>query len=72
MKWDYQVARNKFGELEIFDVYYDNDGSPIATHVNPTTVWSETVDGLKWQMELKLEALALPILEEYDIGRNQL
>lgn len=42
----------------------------IATHVNPTTVWGETVDGLKWQMELMLEALALPILEEYDIGRN--
>ena len=67
MSWNYRVVRDDDG-LRIFDVYYDEAGNPIGSNATPTYVYGETVEDLREQMNLMLEALALPILEEKDIG----
>ena len=69
MSWNYRVVRNEHG-LRIFDVYYDEAGAPIATHEAPTYVYGETVDDLKAQLALMLEALDKPVIEEREIGRQ--
>lgn len=69
MTWNYRVVRSKEG-LRIFDVYYDDAGHAIATHVQPTYVYGETVEEMKEQLELMLGALAKTILEEDEIGAS--
>lgn len=67
MSWNYRVIRNVDG-LRIFDVYYNEEGQPVGSNVAPTYVYGETVDALKAQLALMLEALEHPILEERDVG----
>jgi len=67
MSWNYRVIRNVDG-LRIFDVYYNEAGQPVGSNVSPTYVYGETVDDLKVQLALMLEALERPILEERDVG----
>lgn len=69
MSWNYRVVRNEDG-LRIFDVYYDESGKPIGSNAAPTHVYGDSVDDLREQMNLMLDALALPILEKTDIGRK--
>ena len=67
MSWNYRIIKDKDG-LRIFDVYYDEAGQPISTHDVPSYVYGETVDDLREQLALMSEALALPILNESEIG----
>ena len=67
MSWNYRVVKSKT-DLRIFDVYYDDAGAPIATHDVPTYVYGETLAELRAQLELMLEALDEPILDEAEIG----
>lgn len=56
----------------MFDVYYDSKGLPIGTNASPTYVFGESVEDLKDQLLPMLEALQEPILNEADIGRENL
>jgi hypothetical protein len=67
MSWNYRIVKDNDG-LRIFDVYYDEAGNPISTHEVPTYVYGDTVDDLRDQLALMSEALALPILDENEIG----
>lgn len=70
MSWNYRIVKGKDG-LRIFDVYYNEAGLPISTHEVPTYVYGETVDDLSEQLALMSEALALPILDENEIGSTE-
>lgn len=70
MNWNYRVVRNEDG-LRIFDVYYDEAGQPISTHEQPTHVYGDTIEEMKEQLSLMLEALEKPVLEESKIGSNE-
>lgn len=65
--WNYRVVRTEDG-LRIFDVYYDDNGVPIATHVSPTYVYGDTIEEMKEQMDWMLSAFTRPILDESEIG----
>jgi len=65
--WNYRVVRDQDG-LRIFDVYYDDDGLPISTNAAPTYVYGETLDALNAQLQLMLEALKRPVLDDAEIG----
>lgn len=67
MSWNYRVVRNAEG-LRIFDVYYDSEGSPVGTNASPTYVYGESVEDLRDQLMLMLEALKEPVLSESEIG----
>jgi hypothetical protein len=67
MTWNYRVVRGQDG-LQLFDVYYDEAGSPIATSASPSYVYGETVEELATQLTRMREALNRPILDEADIG----
>ena len=67
MNWNHRIVRMNEG-LQIFDVYYDEFGTPISTSATPSTVYGETVEELREQLGLFAKALSLPILEESAIG----
>jgi hypothetical protein len=69
MNWNYRVVRTSTG-LHVFDVYYDDQDKPIAMHTAPSTVHGETVAELRDKLDLIVEALTLPILEQSAIGSN--
>ena len=54
--------------LQIFDVYYNDQGKPIAANATPSTVYGETVKELQEKLALIAKALTLAILEESEIG----
>ena len=70
MSWNYRVV-SEDGNLRIRDVYYDEAGAPVATHVDPTYVYGETIADLRTQLELMAEALEMPVLESHAIGSDQ-
>jgi hypothetical protein len=67
MSWNYRVVRGAEG-LGIFDVYYNESGKPIGSHISPTHVHGETIEDLKSQLALMLEALDQPVLEDHEIS----
>ena len=69
MSWNYRVVQSAVG-LRIFDVYYTDDGRPIAVNATPSYVYGSTVDDLRAQLALMAEALQQPILNEAEIGRQ--
>lgn len=70
MSWNYRVVRGEYG-LRIYDVYYDGDGNPIATHQNPTYVYGDQLQDLKQQLMLMIEALEKPVLDVASIGERR-
>jgi hypothetical protein len=64
--WNYRVVRGADG-LRIVDVYCDDAGRPISTHVAPTYVYGETLDDLNAQLQLMNEALTRPVLDGAEI-----
>jgi len=67
VSWNYRVVQGQDG-LRIYDVYYSDAGEPIATNECPTYVCGETIEELKNQLTLMLEALHKPILDQSEIG----
>jgi hypothetical protein len=67
MTYNYRVVKEG-DDLKIFDVYYSEQGHPIATHTVPTYVYGETVEDLREQLTLMLEALDKPVLDMHSIG----
>lgn len=67
MTYNYRVVKED-GDLRIYDVYYNEQGEPIATHTAPTYVYGETVEDLRVQLQLMLEALDKPVLDMRSIG----
>jgi hypothetical protein len=69
MTWNYRVVRCEDG-LRVFDVYYNEAGAAIGSGAAPAHVYGETIEDLKDQFALMLEALEQPILEEDEIGTH--
>lgn len=63
MTWNYRVVRGDTG-LRIHDVYYDGDGNPVSRHEMPTYVYGDTVEALRSQLMLMLDALDQPVIDE--------
>ena len=74
--WDYRIVRreSKDGSDEwysIQEVYYDDEtGEPIAQTVD-LQIESDTITGMRTQLERMLESLEEPVLDESDIVNSE-
>ena len=63
--WNYRILAKTFNEevyLELYEVYYNDEGIPDGYTANPITVGSETLKGIKWVLARMKEATKRPIL----------
>ncbi len=67
MTFNYRVVKED-GDLRIYDVYYNEQDEPIAIHTVPAYVYGQTVEDLRAQLHLMLEALDVPVLDMRSIG----
>ena len=75
--WNYRImAKEHNGEfyLGVYEVYYDDDGTPNGCSMNPITIGSETKKGICWIVNRIKDATKKPILfygdrfpEEYKV-----
>ena len=74
--WNYRVihrkivSKNTNYEEDVFaihEVYYNNVGDIISFSVEPSPVWAETPEGLKWVLTKFEEAYNKPILRYEDL-----
>lgn len=66
-EWNYRVVK-KESELgpyyQIYEAYYEADGELITTTVDPIAPMGDSVEGLKRDIELMLQAFARDIIKE--------
>jgi len=67
MSWNYRIVR-KNDQLEVYDVYYDEDGNPSSRHVKPTTLYGEDVEEISKQIDLIKECLRKPVIDDEIFG----
>ena len=71
MTWDFRVLAQEYkGELTfgIFEVYYNDDGTPNMCTENAVGAVGDTLPGLSHTLRLMLAALMEPILNYSDFG----
>ena len=74
MSWNYRVVKTTVdGEdsYGIHEVYYDDGGTPHMYSESPCSVFSESLDGLKEELERFKLSLEKPVLRDLDF-RNDL
>lgn len=65
MSWNYRLmAQEQDGEifLQIHEVYYDDNKVPHLYSEEGVSIFSESVEGVKWVLEKMSEATTKPIL----------
>ncbi len=69
MGWNYRVLAKKQSDdsifLDIYEVYYDEDGNPEYCTENPITVGGDDLEDIQWQLDKMRDALSKPVLN-YD------
>lgn len=76
-KWNYRVIQNIHGELGIHEVYYNDDGIPVACSQNPSPIIVDAelgMPGLLFEIEKMHDACSKPVLlEQYfiELGTKQ-
>ena len=63
--WNYRVLATKHDNevyLQVHEVFYTDDGVPNGYTENPVSIGSESVKGIKWQINKIKECLKKPIL----------
>lgn len=64
MRWNYRMVRINEEWIEVHEVYYDEDGVPIARTENPVGVEGNSPDEIHVCLDLMREALDLPELDD--------
>lgn len=74
MKWNYRVMAREYPSgllspkpkteilLEVYSVYYDENGIPISYSMGPTNPYGESLKELKWTLNRFKESVKKPIL----------
>ena len=65
--WNYRIVKRRDGQLDIREVYYDQDRHPIAW-VEATPVIGEDITAIKFDLANRLAAMDRCILTETDDG----
>lgn len=70
MTWNYRVVRTPqhFG---VYEVYYDEEGRPIARSEHPVAPTSEDLDGLRERLGMVVDALDESTLTPEEIGTKK-
>jgi hypothetical protein len=66
MNWSYRVVKTDSG-FAVYEVYFDEAGKAVGIAEKPETRWAETLEGLKEELEVLLEALNSPPIAIEDI-----
>lgn len=71
--WNHRVIEVNGDEFDdskhlmICEVWYDDDGTPIARSQNYLSIYGESVELIKNDLELMLACLSKPVLTDADI-----
>lgn len=63
--WNHRVIATKHIDgiyLGIHEVYYDDAGKPVSATKTPIEVSSDSLDDIKWVLDMMQECLSKPIL----------
>lgn len=74
MSWNYRVVKTTIdGEdsYGIHEVYYDNVGAPHMYSESPCSLYSETLGGLKEELERFRRSFDKPILSDIDFKGHE-
>ena len=69
MSWNYRVIKTTEGDCAyyaIHEVYYDDDGQPDGSTVEPVFVSGESVEDIRQMLAQMLRDVDRPALEEID------
>ena len=63
MSWNYRVIKNKVGEHEIHEVYYDDEGNIDMMTESAISPYGEKIEDLRWCLQAMLAACDKDIIE---------
>jgi len=73
MKWNYRVLRHTDGGVDsneeyfmVHEVYYEDDGKPSICTSNECKPFGNTLEELKSDMEMMVDAFEKPVLDYSD------
>ena len=69
MSWNHRILKRHKEWLSVHEVHYDRNGEIDGYSSNPTTIESEDIDGIKWQLDRIREACDKPIIEVDEDGQ---
>ena len=70
MHWNYRVVKTVVnGEVgyAIHEAYYDDGSEPTSITEKPATIYAESLEGLRQELELMTKALDITIIEDPDL-----
>ena len=71
MTWNYRIVKTPDG-FSIYEVYYNEDGEPVATTVNPTLdFFCEAPDEEQEELEIIKLAFDKPAIDIETIGKAE-
>jgi hypothetical protein len=72
MSWNHRVIKNKEGELEIHEVFYDEDGIPDMMTEKPIAPFGETLEDLIWCLKSMLAGCDDAIIDPEELwGKDE-
>lgn len=66
--FDYRVL-SRDGEVGVYEVFYNEDGTPRISTTDPLSITMPTVEGLRYEMEAMLRSLDEPVLDYEEVNR---
>ena len=70
MTWNYRVFKNKHGQFQIHEVYYDKKGKIKAWSAEPVEPYGESTEELTGDLTYMLAAVEKEIIIEEDLERD--
>lgn len=73
MSWNYRLVRHTQGDdsyITVHEVYYDDDGNPKAYTIDAVSPGGETLDELRDDLILYLQAFGKGVLDADDIVKK--
>lgn len=73
MNWNYRVIRRNVGGATVFgihEVHYSSNRDILGWTENPVIPTGETIDELKKDFSMQLQALELPVLDHDELERK--
>ena len=73
MTWNYRIVSEKAPEgefLQLYEVYYDDDGKIKGMTENPMKPYGESVEELQNDLEYMMEDLKQPVLDMKELEKH--